>query len=150
MKDQNEIADEKGFMREVAEVMKTASELGEEYTKVAAENEQLKTKVAELEADGTEKQASGESAPAFNDDRLDQAVDIIISAGVAKEASRDELLKDLQDDPNKVLDLVEKLAGADKAAEEAPSFGNVSKEKTANADAPATESESFWSRRFRK
>ena len=142
----------KAFYKEVATLAKTASEVGDAYTEAMAENAELKQKIADLEAVSTEKQASGEqsAAPAFNDDRLDQAVDMFISAGVAKEASRDDLLKDLQEDPNKVLDFVEKMAAKDEESNEpAPTFGRVSSEKTANADTAAgKESESFWQRRF--
>jgi len=146
---------DKDFLKEVAQVMKTASEVGEAYTASAAENVSLTAKVAELESQSTEKQASGEPqpAPVFNDDSLDQTVDILISAGVAKEASRDSLLTDLQKDPNKVLTMVEKLAGADKStpAEPAHTFGKAA-HKTANADSTDGKSDSakFWSDRFSK
>ena len=138
---------DKKLIHDVAVMAKQAAELTQE---LLTENTELKKQAADNGAalEEMKKQASTDSAETavvgLSDDARERAVDHIISAGQAKEASRDELLKDLADNPDKLVDYVEKLATAD-APQPVKRLGKIVSEAPNTGSGSA--SEDYWKNR---
>lgn len=133
---------DKKFINEVATMTKQAAEVTSDLLK---ENEDLKAKVSELEANQGEKQAADDAetvVASLTDDAIERAVDHIIQAGKAKEASRDELLKQFAEQPDALVDYVEELA-KEAALQPVKRLGKpVAKE--ASQETSVRESDKFW------
>lgn len=90
-------------MTEVVELIEAANDLVKDLTEKQAELEK------DLEAKN-EKQAADETQPVLDTEKLETTVSGLIEAGIAKEAEREEILKQATADPNVVLSFLDKIA----------------------------------------
>ena len=130
------------LINSTAKMAKEAAELADELLQANADLAQ-KLATSEDKLQEMNKQAADGAETvvvSLSDDGIERAVDHIIRAGQAKEASRDELLKSIAATPDTLIDYVEKLASA-AIPQPVKRLGKVANEAP---EAPVLASEAHW------
>lgn len=110
-------------VQEVEGLRKQAAALADELAQARTELTRKDAQIAQLEGQ-TVKQAS---APAFEDDRVQEVAGLLVTTGLVKEASAEQVAENIRRKPGTILDLLETFITSDREDE-----GSLTTLKTAN------------------